>query len=311
MTRRPLLGLALLDACLLGACLPDVDRRTSLISEPRLLAVRAEPAEARPGARVRYELLAVTPRGRDGSPAVLWSQCLAPKPSIENGVVSGECYEAPGTPLESQQGSVASGVLPLDACARFGPDPPPGDARPRDPDGTGGFYQPIILRSPAGDAVHLQRLVCNPRSAPVDVARRHAAAYRVNQNPAVPRLRVPALGAMGAAPELALPRVAPGAVLDLELEWRAEDAESYAWIDPVSSTLMMRREALLVSWFASGGSFATDRNEVPEGDGRVRVTNTWVAPLSPGPVFLWVVLRDSRRGTAFVQRQFQVDGGEP
>ncbi len=303
MTRRWLVGLWPLGALPLAACLPDFDVRTSLIDEPRLLAVRAEPAEARPGTRILYELLAVTPRGRDTRPAVRWSQCSIPKPSTENAAVSNRCHETPGPLLDSPRGTEASGVLPLDACARFGPDPPPGDARPRDPDGTGGFYQPVIVQSAAGDAVHLQRLVCNPRSAPVEVARAFSGSYRVNQNPAPPNLWIGAQAA--SAPAAA--RVAPGTTLELELEWRPEDAEEYAWIDPVTSRLTTRREALLVSWFATTGSFTSDRSDVREGDDRVSAGNSWTAPTQPGLFFLWAVLRDSRGGSAFVERPIDVE----
>ncbi|HTV25389.1 MAG TPA: hypothetical protein VMG12_42130, partial [Polyangiaceae bacterium] len=91
----------------LGGCVPDFDVRSSAIEGPRALAVRAEPAEARPGTRVSYELLAVTPAGRDRTPAVLWSQCLVPKPSVENGAVSRDCYTTPGPALESRGGEAA------------------------------------------------------------------------------------------------------------------------------------------------------------------------------------------------------------
>ncbi|HTV17574.1 MAG TPA: hypothetical protein VMG12_02860, partial [Polyangiaceae bacterium] len=193
-------------------------------------------------------------------------------------------------------------------------DPPPGDARPRDPDATGGFYQPIIVRSAAGDAVHLQRLVCNPRSAPVDVAREFFAMYRTNQNPAAPTLVIDAdigndrdAGRDAPAAEGDAAPIAADTRVALSVAWRPEDAEAYVWIDPVTATLQTRRESMLVSWFATAGSFARDRSEVAEGDASTGATNTWQAPLEPGPVVFWAVLRDSRGGTAFVERTISVE----
>jgi hypothetical protein len=102
-------------------------------------------------------------------------------------------------------------------------------------------------------------------------------------------------------------RVAAGTTLELELEWHPEDAEEYAWIDPVTSQLTTRREALLVSWFAIAGSFTRDRSEVTEGDTRVVAGNSWMAPAQPGSVVLWTVLRDSRGGAAFIERPIDVE----
>jgi hypothetical protein len=57
----------------------------------------------------------------------------------------------------------------------------------------------------------------------------------------------------------------------------------------------------------SDGSFASDRSDVPEGADSLAAVNTWTAPARPGRVFLWAVLRDSRGGATFVQRELDVE----
>ena len=44
-----------------------------------------------------------------------------------------------------------------------------------------------------------------------------------------------------------------------DLLWTADSPETYPVLDPVTTTLVDRREALTVSWFASAGSFANRR----------------------------------------------------
>ena len=46
---------------ILVACAPALDETTGLVSEPRILAVRGIPAEARPNTPVRYEALIAHP----------------------------------------------------------------------------------------------------------------------------------------------------------------------------------------------------------------------------------------------------------
>jgi len=280
-------------------CWPELDARSSSLGEARALAVIASPPEARPGTPVAYELLAASPRGRELAPATLWTTCATPLAAVDTGSVSPDCFTQPGPSLEEQAGSHAQATLPLDGCARFGPDPPPGDARPRDPDASGGFYQPLIVFMADEAVIHLQRLLCNPRSAPADLARDFAAAYVPNRNPSAPVLEQ-ANGVLPAA-------VSSGASLDLRARWQPSDAEPYAWIDREALELRERREALSVSWFATAGRLESDRSERAEGDPATEASNRWTAPPAPGPVTFWAVLRDSRGGTSFVEASLRVE----
>jgi len=52
-----------------------------------------------------------------------------------------------------------------------------------------------------------------------------------------------------------------------------------------------------VSWFATGGSFDVDHTGRLESEfAQTTSDDTWTAPKDPGPVFMWVVLRDDRGG---------------
>ena len=63
--RLAALALALVSA----ACAPDLGAPISVIGGPRILAVRGTPAEAKEGAAVTYDLLAVDVNGTIASPA--------------------------------------------------------------------------------------------------------------------------------------------------------------------------------------------------------------------------------------------------
>jgi len=55
---------------------------------------------------------------------------------------------------------------------------------------------------------------------------------------------------------------------------------------------------LHLSWFVTGGTFEHDRTGVAAGDSSTSTSNRWTAPLQPGTIYLWLVLRDSRGGVA-------------
>jgi hypothetical protein len=100
---------------------------------------------------------------------------------------------------------------------------------------------------------------------------------------------------IGGAPVSSIPA---GATVTLVASWPPDAAESYLYFDPQSQTLVTRREAMRVSWFATGGTLAVDASAVDEHDDATSVSTTWHAPTAPGPAWLWLVLRDSRGGIA-------------
>lgn len=288
-------------AAALTGCAPELDTRLALVDEPRLIAVIAEPAEAAPGEAVTYALVGAAPGGAlDVAPA-RWAYCLAPKAPTEDNAVASACLgddDEQIVPLGA--GATVAATVPDDACSRFGPDTPPGGFRPRDPDGTGGYYQPAraTLATEAADLVAfgLHRLRCNLDGAPPEIARQFRDTYVANVNPPPPTLTA---RADGAAIDLTAPLPA-GVALDLVASWPAAAAEPYVWYDPAARALSPRREAMRVAWFTDAGELEVDVSGVAEADAGATssAANRWRPPDSSGTAHLWLVLRDSRGGVA-------------
>lgn len=276
----------------LAGCRPDFEDDPALVVAPRILAVKSEPAEAKPGASEELSALIALPTAADGGLAPEWSFCLAPKSVAEDNVVSTACL---GALARVGEGSRVTAVLPSNGCSLFGPNPPPGGFRPRDPDATGGYFQPLRVDLPGADPLfHLARLSCQLGSASADIATAFAAAYVQNQNPKLLPLSATTLGAsvdLGAVPR--------GAHIELDAAWTADDAESYAYFDRASQAILTRREAMSVAWYVSAGKLALESSGRAETDPALDAANTWVAPNQPATAHLWVILRDSRGGTDF------------
>ncbi|MCW5807861.1 MAG: hypothetical protein KIT31_36245, partial [Deltaproteobacteria bacterium] len=205
-------------------------------------------------------------------------------------------------------GEVATGAVPPTACRQFGPDAPdpvPGEApgRPVDPDGTGGFYQPVRVRAGDEHALDQVRIRCGlPGATPAQAAELRAG-YTPNANPEIAAMLVGGVDVVAAAAPVAADA---GRTVELALRWPACEAapcggsEPYLWFDPVSRTIARRREAMRVSWFATAGAFATGHGGRREDELATDATGAWTAPLEPGDVQLWAVLRDDRGGTAWI-----------
>lgn len=287
--RRILVTAAVAAAATASACAGAPDQRLAIVTEPRVLALIAEPAEARPGAPVTYRALVASPAGTlDASPR--WSYCTAPKPPTEDNAVATGCVSGDALQPLGTAPSVTA-ALPADACVRFGPEVPPGNFRPRDPDPSGGFYQPLRADIDAPDAAGapllafgLSRITCKLPNATADLAREYDQRYVANRNPTLDEPAVPATVPAHAAVELAA-------------SWPADAAEPYLYFDQLAQALVQRREALRLSWFATGGAIDVDATAVGEADSATRVATTWHTPAS-GPATLWFVLRDSRGGMA-------------
>jgi hypothetical protein len=314
MVKRIVLSAALV----LAACSPDLVDDTSIVSAPRLIAVRAEPAEAAPGAQVSFHALYADPTGGVAAAPLDWAFCTARRPVSESGPVDPACLVAASDDLVPiGAGNDATGALPAAGCRLFGPDRPdpvPGEpaGRPADADSTGGYYQPVRVLTPDGQASLVQsRLRCGLPGATAE----QAADFRQRSHPnANPTVAVSLAGTPLVALEddaTAVATVAPGATITLQAAWPACPAtepteepapcagsEAYLFFDPVSRSLVVRRESLRVSWLATAGAFASGHTGRSEAEATAAPTteNTWTAPAS-GTVTLWVVLRDDRGGT--------------
>ena len=69
MSRLARLAAAGVAAAALAACKPDLGDPASLVTEPRILAVRSDPAEVEPTHMVAYQALIATPTGAPSTPA--------------------------------------------------------------------------------------------------------------------------------------------------------------------------------------------------------------------------------------------------
>ena len=217
-----------------AACVPDLDDDGARITAPRVLAVRAVPAEARAGQAVALTALVATPSGQAASAETLeWAMCLARKPLTELGPVAQECIDrfSIGGDIFQRlgRGQGVTATLPADVCRRFGPIAPPAEAggvagRPVDPDLSGGYYQPIVLGNEQGAALGSVRLSCGVVGVPSAEAVRYNQSARPNENPEIDRLEIVSGAAVQSiAPEGEAPGavVAAGARVQLRATWSA------------------------------------------------------------------------------------------
>jgi hypothetical protein len=303
---------------LLAGCVPDLVDETTAVPSPRVLAIRSTPAEAAEGETVTLDALVAAPVV-SASASLAWSLCLDRKPLSELGPVSTRCLASPNPgqdiaePIDPEP--PVSVALPNDACQLFGPErpePKPGQpsGRPVDPDVTGGFYQPVLAwieREPVLGGV---RLSCPLSGASPETTREFNASYHPNTNPAPLALEaingdgsstIDAAGdPLGVAPEtrvtlrLHLPSCAP----DVE---SCGGAETYVVYDSLTDTLETRSESLVVSWYATAGSFDEPRSEAsPASSDELVASNGFVLPAQAGTVAVWAVARDDRGGVGWL-----------
>lgn len=244
----------------------------ALLAGPRIIAVQAEPAQAAPGDPVR--LTAIVAGGI--LERLDWAWCTTPKPPTENNRVDPACLGDGVAPLGAA-GLTIDATLPVDGCRLFGPESPGPGLRPRDPDVTGGYYQPVILRADAAIAVGLVRLRCNLSQAPLAIAQRFAAEYTPNQNPTLRLEQAPAGDAAGDT---------------VRVEALTDPPERALRFDPAARALVEEEEALVVSWFVTGGALSAEQSRVEGG----RAVVEWRA--EGGPATLHAVVRDGRGGVA-------------
>jgi hypothetical protein len=323
----------------LVACKPGLDETVSLVTDARVLAVQAIPAEGPPSGPVAFTALVVDPNGTISTPAITWDFCTDRNPLANLGPVNPVCLEPDNPDLVSiGAGPQVSATIPDIACRQFGPDVPqvkgndtPG--RPVDPDPTGGYYQPVSLfvSLPSGlaNALYGTRIACGLAEGSSDQANDFLGRYHVNVNPAVA-----SLSANGAAllPDdgHAVNPIAAGQKVTLEVAWAScpqsdvcgdgvcgadesilscpadcttpqgcAGAERYVAFDLPSQSLVDAREGMHVSWFATGGSFDLDRTGRDGSDATTTSDDGWTAPPAGQAVHVWVVLRDDRGGVGW------------
>lgn len=278
-------------ALLAAACAPELADDTTLVTAPRVIAAVADPPELHPRAMVQIHVVPA-PDAAGATPELTF--CTTPATIGDPRPVSEACLAEKGIPL-SVDGLVATGAIPADTCSRFGPDPISSSDRPRDPDATGGYYQPLrVDLDEAAPTFHLQRILCGLADASAATVTEYGKSYLPNTNPALGALRASLDGA-----PLTLDRVPAGARVELSASWGDADAESYIVFDRTARELVTQRESLRVSWHSSGGRFDTESTGRAENDSETTSSNAWLAPDIPGTYQLWIVLRDARGGSDF------------
>ncbi len=330
---------------ILSACVPDVDVDESLLAAPRLLAIRAEPAEAGPGDSVRFAALYAGAGGAIEAP-IDWAFCSARKPLAELGPVSQDCLELSHPALVPiGEGIEPSGAVPREACRLFGPEPPPAEdgapaGRPVDPDVTGGYAQPLRLFVPGDDSVALfeLRLACGLFGATQAEAAEHAQRYRRNVAPVISALEL--VHEDGRVISLDEPaEVAPGEVVTLRAGWPScpesdacgdgvcgidetrtdcpddcttpsscAGAERFLRFDVASRALVADRESIRAAWYTSGGVLEAERTGVGADDPRGSTENALTVPETEGELTIIVVLRDARGAASWREATLRVVG---
>ena len=275
------------------ACRPDFTARPSTVGGHRMLAIIGSPPEVAPGEAASFRAVVASTGGTVMNPGVQWAFCTAPKSLVEPDVVSAVCLDDSAiVPFQDN-----SGTVPSDACARFGPDVATTSAgqpplRPRDADGTGGYYQPVRAAvSDLAPSFALERISCGFQGATPDLAAAFRIQYHANTNPVLLSLTATS---MGQAVDFA--HLAPGKAVDLVAAWTADSIEAFPVLDLPTQQIVSHTEAMSVSWYATSGTFDTDRTERAEGDNTPSSDNRWTPPTNARDVHFWVVLRDSRGG---------------
>ena len=288
-------------ALLAATCIPSLGPGDSLVTSPRVLAIRAVPAEAIPGAKITFTPFVAGPGGTVPGAAVAWNFCTAPRPLTDDNVVSNACLDSSSI-VPAGHGPTTTAATPKDGCALFGPDAPTGGFRPTDPDATGGFYQPLRADlAGAGTTFALVRIHCDLANASAAAATAFANDYKLNRNPTL----LPLTGAIGGAPAT-LGAISVGARVRFTASWSSADAETFAYFDPASQSVTTQRESMQVAWYSSTGTFDTEATGRSSTDPATTTDDTWTAPTTPGPAHIFVVLRDSRGGTDFANVELTI-----
>lgn len=284
-------------------CTPDFDDAPWRVEESRVLAIVATPPEARPGDPVMLAALTASPDGTIAT-APTWSICTRPRTSAERTSVTARCLEE-----GSLEPTTASMLVLSDACARFGPNPPPiegGSApqRPADPDASGGYFLPIRAETDDAAAFGALRIRCDLPSVTRAVFDAFEERYFANGPPAIDRVF------LGSGAALALDDVATvtkDAETTITVELPATAAEPYVRYDSAQGVLVDEREWLRVQWFVTDGRLSAGQQTLFPSDAAPLVASTsWTAPSVPATVHGWIVVTDARGGVVWTAFSIEV-----
>lgn len=266
---------------LCAGCGGDFSDDYNLIERLRLIAVKAEPAEAAPGDTVFLRAWAFDPTSP--SPAIDWAACTEP-PVPGTGTINSACLTVDQAPflIPLGQGAMVTAAVPTFAPDTLGP-----------PDYTGGRYLPIRLRlTSAGDQLDgIERL-------------RVTAGGTPNHNPTlaeVSRVTEASDGgviAMAALDEATPLEVHAGDQLILRAHFADGSVERYS-VDNGDGTMRPVDETLNVTWFSTAGHFSVG-SDGPDADTTLALDRH--LPAAGATIDLWAVGRDERGGLDVLHR---------
>lgn len=289
-------GVLALGSLTVFGCTPEFDDAPWRVDEARVLAIIATPPEARPGDPVMLTALTASPDGTSGT-APRWSVCTRPRTSAERTSVTARCLEE-----EFLEPTPPAMLVLADACARFGPNPPPteGDAapqRPADPDASGGYFLPVRAEADDTAAFGALRIRCDLPGVTRVIFDAFEERYFANEAPQIGGV------SLGSGPRLAADEVATvdaQSEVDITVELPPTAAEAYVRYDSADGVLLDEREWLRVQWFVTEGRLSAGQQTVsPTGDGSYVASTSWTAPSGPATVHGWVVVTDARGGVAW------------
>jgi hypothetical protein len=300
----PLLALV---GALLGGCIQPLDP-ASIVRTPRILAIVAEPPEARPGQDVVFRAMIAIPDGAARPLSLRWTSCVDPERLLAASGIRVDlgpdrpCDEAI---LAEDEPYVVAGERTQAAIGEL-----------RMLAGFGGFNRQLVDRlvGTVGLAYEVDVEV-RDAAGTVLVAgyKRGAITTRdpptTNPPPPAFRLDATAIVATGelfrcAAEDGSIVRAAAGSQVELA-PILPEGAEEEPWLEtfPIidyTGGLLEGRENAYYSWFATAGSWTRETTRPPER------STVWRTPQEPGPQTLWLVVRDGHLGTSACRLEVEV-----
>jgi hypothetical protein len=250
----------------------------SLVQGLRVIAVQAEPPEARPGDTVQLTGWVVDTHG--GAIDASWSACLLPS----SGLANIGCTDGSGNGLVALgNGLTTSIVVPAVDVTELGPA-----------DATDGVYLPLVLHArvpdDTADAIYRLRLLVD---APP------GCSLSPPFNPGCAPNRNPSFASIDPLPDESKTSVAyDKQIWDLLPQYEDGSAEEY---EVPGTTNPDAFETLTTQWFATAGTFP---NAPVGGTGVQKFTIDRDVPAKGGTIDLWVVGHDERGGTAVAHRSF-------
>lgn len=310
------LSCVLLVSALAAACQPDF-RPETLVEHLRVLGIRGEPADLRPGERTRLDSLILDPSRPGRSPTVLWLACDPDPFNLNRTICSDPRVLNDPASLAGEGGQLPAGVRVVGLGKNAAYQAPPGlfDVLPSDDprrrSGTVAQFVAFAVAesvSPMATQAELEALFRRVRDKEV---RALLTLFRVRISESPERNTNPALSGLSVGgevwPQGAAILALPGEPVLLEGRAPPEAFEAYTQETPNGPEA--KDERLLLAWYSSAGRFSETSTAIGAPVQTV-FTAPGLDPKDPLPDgragFLYVVVRDTRGGVSWTAHDFFV-----